>query len=156
MENKNNNSFVIIISIIVIIGTLLFGLLYKKVKNKSNTFNEFNEYFHDYKVNEVQRIYVSFEEVANKYLADTVSNIIYNPQDIYNKLDETTKEKYSTYEEFNHMVSRIKTIKFLNARVKSYSSGVIDGKRAIYVIDEDENKFVFIENSINNYLIRIN
>ena len=156
MENKNNNSFVIIISIIVIIGTLIFGLLYKKVKNKSNTFNEFNEYFHDYKVNEVQRIYVSFEEVANKYLADTVSNIIYNPQDIYNKLDETTKEKYSTYEEFNHMVSRIKTIKFLNARVKSYSSGVIDGKRAIYVIDEDENKFVFIENSINNYLIRIN
>lgn len=156
MENKNNNSFVIIISIIVIIGTLLFGLLYKKVKNKSNTFNEFNEYFHDYKVNEVQRIYVSIEEVANKYLADTVSNIIYNPQDIYNKLDETTKEKYSTYEEFNHMVSRIKTIKFLNARVKSYSSGVIDGKRAIYVIDEDENKFVFIENSINNYLIRIN
>ena len=156
MENKNNNSFVIIISIIVIIGTLLFGLLYKKVKNKSNTFNEFNEYFHDYKVNEVQIIYVSFEEVANKYLADTVSNIIYNPQDIYNKLDETTKEKYSTYEEFNHMVSRIKTIKFLNARVKSYSSGVIDGKRAIYVIDEDENKFVFIENSINNYLIRIN
>lgn len=156
MENKNNNSFVIIISIIVIIGTLLFGLLYKKVKNKSNTYNEFNEYFHDYKVNEVQRIYVSIEEVANKYLADTVSNIIYNPQDIYNKLDETTKEKYSTYEEFNHMVSRIKTIKFLNARVKSYSSGVIDGKRAIYVIDEDENKFVFIENSINNYLIRIN
>ncbi len=156
MENKNNNSFVIIISIIVIIGTLLFGLLYKKVKNKSNTYNEFNEYFHDYKVNEVQRIYVSIEEVANKYLADTVSNIIYNPQDIYNKLDETTKEKYLTYEEFNHMVSRIKTIKFLNARVKSYSSGVIDGKRAIYVIDEDENKFVFIENSINNYLIRIN
>lgn len=156
MENKNNNWFVVIISILVIVGTLIFGLLYNKEKNKSNTFNEFDEYFHDYKVNEVQRIYVSLEEVANKYLADTVSDIVYNPKDIYNKLDEPTKEKYQTYEEFDHMISRIKTIKFLNARVKSYSSGVIDGKRSIYVIDEDDNKFVFIENSINNYLIRIN
>ena len=156
MENKNNNSFVIIISIIVIIGTLLFGLLYKKVKNKSNTFNEFNEYFHDYKINEVQRIYVSLEEVANKYLADTVSEIVYNPRDVFDKLNETTKEKYASYSDFEHMLSRIKTVKFLNARVKNYSSGVIDGKRAIYVIDDDNNKFVFIENSINNYLIKIN
>ncbi len=156
MENKNNNWFVVIISFLVIVGTLIFSLLYNKAKNKSNTFNEFDEYFHDYKVNEVQRIYVSLEEVANKYLADTVSDIVYNPKDIYYKLDETTKEKYQTYEEFDHMISRIKTIKFLNARVKNYSSGVIDGKRSIYVIDEDDNKFVFIENSINNYLIRIN
>ena len=54
------------------------------------------------------------------------------------------------------MLSRIKTVKFLNAKVKSYSSGVIDGKRAIYVMDEDDNKFIFIENSINNYKVRIN
>lgn len=156
MENNNSNKIVIIISITTIIGTILFGLFYNKTRNKDNTYNDFSEYFHDYSVNEVQRIYVSLEEVASKYLADTVSEIIYNPQDVYNNLDDTTKEKYKTYSEFEYMLSRIKTIKFLNAKVKSYSSGVIDGKRTVYVIDEDDNKFVFIEKSINNYKIRIN
>lgn len=156
MESNNSNKIVIIISITAIIGTVIFGLIYNKTKNKDNTYNDFNEYFHDYSVNEVQRIYVSLEEVASKYLADTVSEIIYNPGDVYKNLDDTTKEKYKTYSEFEYMLSRIKTIKFLNAKVKSYSSGVIDGKRTVYVIDEDDNKFVFIENSINNYKIRIN
>lgn len=156
MESNNSNKIVIIISITAIIGTVIFGLIYNKTKNKDKTYNDFNEYFHDYSVNEVQRIYVSLEEVASKYLADTVSEIIYNPGDVYKNLDDTTKEKYKTYSEFEYMLSRIKTIKFLNAKVKSYSSGVINGKRAVYVIDDDENKFVFIENSINNYKIRIN
>lgn len=156
MESNNSNKIVIIISITAIIGTVIFGLIYNKAKNKDKTYNDFNEYFHDYSVNEVQRIYVSLEEVASKYLADTVSEIIYNPGDVYKNLDDTTKEKYKTYSDFEYMLSRIKTIKFLNAKVKSYSSGVINGKRAVYVIDDDENKFVFIENSINNYKIRIN
>ena len=156
MESNNSNKIVIIISITAIIGTVIFGLIYNKTKNKDKTYNDFNEYFHDYSVNEVQMIYVSLEEVASKYLADTVSEIIYNPGDVYKNLDDTTKEKYKTYSEFEYMLSRIKTIKFLNAKVKSYSSGVIDGKRTVYVIDEEENKFVFIENSINNYKIRIN
>ena len=156
MEKNNSNKIAIIISIITIIGTVVFGLIYGNNKNKNTSYNDFNEYFHDYKINEVQRIYVSLEEVANKYLADTVSEIVYNPRDVYDKLDEITKEKYSNYSDFEYMVSRIKTVKFLNAKVKSYSSSVIDGKRAIYVIDDDDNKFVFIENSINNYLIRIN
>ncbi len=156
MENNNSNKIVIIISLTAIIGSVIFGLIYNKTRNKDKTYNDFNEYFHDYSVNEVQRIYVSLEEVASKYLADTVSEIVYNPGDVYKNLDDTTKEKYKTYSEFEHMLSRIKTIKFLNAKVKSYSSGVIDGKRTVYVIDEDDNKFVFIENSINNYKIRIN
>mgnify|MGYP004670407577 FL=1 len=156
MDKNNSNKIAVIISIITIIATVIFGLIYSNNKNKDKTYNDFNEYFHDYKINEVQRIHVSLEEVANKYLADTVSEIVYNPRDVFDKLDETTKEKYASYSDFEHMLSRIKTVKFLNARVKNYSSGVIDGKRAIYVIDDDDNKFVFIENSINNYLIKIN
>lgn len=156
MDKNNSNKIAVIISVITIIATVIFGLIYSNNKNKDKTYNDFNEYFHDYKINEVQRMHVSLEEVANKYLADTVSLIVYNPSDVFDKLNETTKEKYASYSDFEHMLSRIKTVKFLNARVKNYSSGVIDGKRAIYVIDDDDNKFVFIENSINNYLIKIN
>ena len=140
-------------------GDSLLSLLNKhksKNSNKEKTYNDFNEYFHDYKVNEIQRLYLSSEEIASKYLANLVSDILYNPKDIYDKLDKETRDKYSTYSEFEHLTVRIKTIKFLSAEVISYSSGVVDGKRAVYVIDKDDNKFVFIENSINNYKIRIN
>lgn len=156
MKSKSDRKIVIIISVILIIGTIIFGLIYSKNANKVDTFNDFNEYFHDYKVNEIQRLYLSSEEIASKYLANLVSDILYNPKDVYDKLYSDTKEKYSSYSDFEHMITRIKTINFLSAEVKSYSDGVIDGKRAIYVIDKADNKFVFIENSINNYKIKIN
>ena len=66
MEKNNSNKIAIIISIITIIGTVILGLIYGNKKNKNTSYNDFNEYFHDYKINEVQRIYVSLEEVANK------------------------------------------------------------------------------------------
>lgn len=156
MKSKSDGKLVIIISIISIIATIIFGLIYNKNANKTNTFNDFDEYFHDYEVNEIQRLYLSTEEIASKYLANLVADILYNPRDIYNNLDQETQEKYPTYGDFEYMITRIKTINFLSAEVKSYSSGVVDGKRAIYVIDKADNKFVFIENSINNYKIRIN
>jgi len=156
MKSKNDGKLVIIISVISIIGTIIFGLIYSKNANKTNTFNDFTEYFHNYKVNEIQRLYLSSEEIASKYLANLVSDILYNPRDVYNNLDNETRDKYPTYSDFEKMITRIKTLRFLSAEVKSYSSGVVDGKRAIYVIDKDDNKFVFIENSINNYKIRIN
>lgn len=156
MKSKSDKKIIIIISVISIIGTIIFGLIYSKNTNKTITFNDFNEYFHDYEINEIQRLYLSTEEIASKYLANLVTDILYNPKDVYDMLDKETKDKYSTYSEYEYMISRIKTINFLDAMVKSYSNGVVDGKRAIYVIDKDDNKFVFIENSINNYKIRIN
>lgn len=156
MKSKSDRKIVIIISIISIIGTIIFGFIYNKNANKVNTYNDFDEYFHDYKVNEIQRLYLSSEEIASKYLANLVSDLLYNPKDVYDKLDKETRDKYSTYSEFEYMITRIKTINFLSAEVKSYSNGVVDGKRAIYVVDKADNKFVFIENSINNYKIKIN
>ena len=62
MKSRNDNKIVIIISIISIIGTIIFGLIYSKNINKEKTYNDFNEYFHDYKVNEIQRLYYSAEK----------------------------------------------------------------------------------------------
>lgn len=156
MKNKNDNKIVIIISILLIFGTIIFSIIYSNNVNKVNTYNDFDEYFHDYKVNEIQRLYLSSEEIASKYLANLVSDLLYNPKDVYDKLDKETRDKYSTYSEFEYMITRIKTVNFLSAEVKSYSNGVVDGKRAIYVVDKADNKFVFIENNVNNYKIKIN
>lgn len=156
MKQSNNDKYIVIISIVCIIGTIIFGIIYSKNENKPQTSNDFEEYFHDYEVNEIQNLYLSLEEVSQRYLANLVSDILYNPKDVYNRLDSETEEKYPNYSDFEYMISRIKTTNFLSAEVKQYSSGVVNNKKAIYIIDKDDNKFVFIENSINNYSIRIN
>ena len=156
MKQSNNDKYIVIISIVCIIGTIIFGIIYSKIENKSKTSNDFEEYFHDYEVNEIQNLYLSLEEVSQRYLANLVSDILYNPRDVYNRLDSETEEKYPNYSDFEYMISRLKTTNFLSAELKEYSSGVVKNKKAIYIIDKDDNKFVFIENSINNYSIRIN
>ena len=156
MKQSNNDKYIVIISIVCIIGTIVFGIIYSKNENKPQTSNDFEEYFHDYEVNEIQNLYLSLEEVSQRYLANLVSDILYNPRDVYNRLDSETEEKYPNYSDFEYMISRLKTTKFLSAELKEYSSGVVNNKKAIYIIDKDDNKFVFIENSINNYSIRIN
>lgn len=153
MDNKKDSKKVIIISIVLIIITILLGIIYQL--NRDNQITGKEEYFHNYKVNEVQNIYVSLREVANRYLADFVNNVVYYPEEVYQTLYATTKEQYSTYNEFKYMIDRMKTINFLEAKVESYSDGIIDGKRSIYVIDKDGNSLVFVENSINNYQIII-
>lgn len=153
MDNIKDNKKTITISIILIVLTIILGIILQLTK-QDNT-NQKEEYFHNYEINEVQTIYVSLREVANKYLADLVNNIVYYPEDVYNMLYQTTKEEYQTYDEFLNMTNRIKTIGFLEAKVENYSEGVIDGKRSIYVIDKDGNSFTFIENNINNYQIII-
>lgn len=154
MENRQSNKTTIIISIILIFVTLVFGIIYQVTREKTDT-SRSGEYFHDYEINEVQSIIVSLKEVSDKYLTDFVTNVIYFPYDAYNMLEESTKEKYANYDEFLNKLSKVKTSEFLEAQVVSFTNGVIDGKRAIYVIDNANNSYVFIENSINNYVVKV-
>ena len=41
MENKNSNKIVVFISVLAILGTLCFGLIYNKTYNKDNTNKEY-------------------------------------------------------------------------------------------------------------------
>lgn len=151
MDNRKDNKKVILISVLLILMSLVFGIIYQVNRDDLSLGKE--EYFHNYEVNEVQNIYVSLREVANKYLADFVTGVVYYPEDVYDML--YSKEEYNNYNDFVYMLNRMKTIGFLEAKVESYSEGVIDGKRSIYVIDKDGNSFVFVEDSINNYKVII-
>ena len=54
MKSRNDNKIVIIISIISIIGTIIFGLIYSKNSHKETTYKDFNEYFHYYVLLKIQ------------------------------------------------------------------------------------------------------
>ena len=149
--NKNK---LLIWSIVIIVFGLIIYLLFPKSNNYE--LNTRGEYFHDYKENEVQNIIVSLEEVAERYLSDLVNDCIYFDKDVYEKLDDEMLMKYPTYEEFKEYLNKLKTVKFLNAKVKSYSRILVGNKNAILVIDSDNNEITFIEESINNVKVRIN
>lgn len=154
MDN-NKKSYVIIVCLIIIIMTCLFAIFMGPNKSiKTTTKGE--EYFHNYKVNEIQRVYVSIEEISNIYLSELVSMVVNEPKKLYTILDKETKNKYASYDDYLHMIDMLKTRNFLNSIVVKYSQGVLEDKNAIYVIDKAGNTFIFIENSINNYKVRIN
>ena len=154
MENNKKN-YVVIICLIIIALVSLLSLLIKK-SDVISIQNNKEEYFHNYKVNEIQNVYVSLAEISNIYLSDLINLTVNNPRELYDILDIETKEKYPNYDDYLHMIERLKTRDFLNSVVVKYSDGVINNKNAIYVIDKANNNFVFIEDSINNYKVRIN
>lgn len=154
MDNNKKN-YVIICCLIILVLVSLLSLLIKK-RDTINTTSSGQEYFHNYKVNEIQKVYVSIAEVSNIYLSELVSLAVNNPRRLYDLLDSSTKDKYSNYDDYLHMIERLKTRDFLSSIVVKYSNGVINNKNAIYVVDKANNSFVFIEDSINNYKVRIN
>ena len=155
MENNKSKKNVFIFCGLLIVICLTLGFIINKSDKPIYNHEKGEDNFHTYKVNEVLDIYVSLEEVSTKYLSDLVTMVNYFPKELYEKLDDNTKEKYGTYQEFEYAINRLKTLDFLDAKVKSYTNSVIDNKSAIYVIDKAGNNFVFIEDSINYYKIRI-
>ena len=95
MENNKKN-YVVISCLIILVLVSLLSLLIKK-SDTINTTNSGQEYFHNYKVNEIQKVYVSIAEVSNIYLSELVSLVVNNPRGLYDILDSSTKDKYSNY-----------------------------------------------------------
>ena len=152
---SNKKNYVVIICLILLVLVSIISIFIKK-NDLMTTQNDKEEYFHNYKVNEIQKVYVSISEISNIYLSELVNLAVNNPRKLYEILDKETKEKYNSYDDYLHMIERLKTRDFLSSIVTEYSDGVIDNKNAIYVIDKANNNFVFIEDSINNFKVIIN
>lgn len=152
---SNKKNYVVIICLILLALVSIISIFIKK-NDVMTTQNDKEEYFHNYKVNEIQKVYVSISEISNIYLSELVNLAVNNPRKLYEILDKETKEKYNSYDDYLHMIERLKTRDFLSSIVKEYSDGVINNKNAIYVIDKANNNFVFIEDSINNFKVIIN
>lgn len=152
---SNKKNYVVIICLILLALVSIISIFIKK-NDVMTTQNDKEEYFHNYKVNEIQKVYVSISEISNIYLSELVNLAVNNPRKLYEILDKETKEKYNSYDDYLHMIERLKTRDFLSSIVTEYSDGVINNKNAIYVIDKANNNFVFIEDSINNFKVIIN
>lgn len=153
MKKFDSDKISIIICVIAVIGAIIFSIIYNK-KEQENETKENYQYLHNYEVNEVTYTYVTEEDMAKKYLADFINLIINDKKTAYDKIDDYYKsQKLQTYSDFEKALNNLYTTKFLSAKVVSYT--VVDKTKykLFYIIDGDNNSFIFKENSIMDYTV---
>lgn len=153
MKKFDSDKVSIIICVIMVIGAIIFSVVYNKNVEEENASNNY-DYLHDYAVNEVTYMYVNEEDMARKYLADFVNLTINDKMAAYEKIDDYYKaQKLQTYDDFEKALSNMYSSKYINARVVSYN--VVDKTKykLFYIIDNDNNTFVFKEKGIMDYTV---
>ena len=92
--------------------------------------------------------------MAKKYVADFVNLTINDKKAAYAKIDDYYKaQKLQTYTDFEKALKNLYSTKFLSAKVVSYT--VLDKTKykLFYIIDDDNNSFIFKEKSIMDYTV---
>lgn len=153
MRKLDSDKISIIICVIVVLGAIIFSIIYNKKEEEDNA-KENYEYLHNYEVNEVTYTYVTEQDMAKKYLADFVNLTINDKKAAYAKIDDYYKaQKLQKYTDFEKALKNLYSTKFLSAKVVSYT--VLDKTKykLFYIIDDDNNSFIFKEKSIMDYTV---
>jgi hypothetical protein len=146
-KNKKNLLYLFIIVILIIVILVVS----KNSKNDTSTYNE-KSYLHDYKENEVNYVYISEEDMANKYLSDYINLLINNPKEAYERLNQNYRaNKFPSYESFSYYLQDLLSTQFLESKVSKYSVYTKDEFKYYDIIDGDNNNIIFKEISIMNY-----
>lgn len=155
MEESLNKYRGLIIGLLILV--LFTFIVYKiNTKKKENIDNrpDYN-ILKNYHINEVIPIYVTDEDLAKKYLSEYVNLLINNREEAFKLVNaETLVEKFIDYNSFNNYVKNMMTSSFVKATVKSYSYDIENGQKIMRVIDLDNNKFIFAEESLMNYTVK--
>ena len=152
MRKLDSDKISIIICVIIVIGAIIFSVIYNKKEQEDNTIDNY-QYLHNYEVNEVTYTYVTEQDMAKKYLADFV-NLTNDKEAAYAKIDDYYKsQKLQTYTDFENALKNIYSTKFLSAKVVSYTVVDKTNYKLFYIIDGDNNTFIFKEKSIMNYTV---
>ena len=121
MRKLDSDKISIIICVIIVIGAIIFSVIYNKKEQEDNTIDNY-QYLHNYEVNEVTYTYVTEQDMAKKYLADFVNLTINDKEAAYAKIDDYYKsQKLQTYTDFENALKNIYSTKFLSAKVVSYT-----------------------------------
>ncbi len=148
---------ILIIVIILILAILLVLINIEKNKKPDSIFKQSDETYYEEiqykKYNEVTYAYINDQQICNIYLMDYKSNMIYNKEEAYKKLDKEYREKrFGSLEKFKNYIEKneekIYGIKLAKYEVKSDKNG----KRYI-CIDQYGNYYIFNETAIMQYSV---
>lgn len=154
MDDLKNNKKIIFICLLIVIlfvgGNYLIDL-YKKNTSEVILENSDEEII-SYEANQYIPIYMTEEEMMNKYLTDFKNTMINNPSSAYNLLNEEyRKYKYNNIDEFISYVNELKSVAFYQLAVDKYDIKYINGKKVFDIVGTDGNRYIIKELSIMNY-----
>lgn len=96
---------------------------------------------------------INEERLCALYLSDYVNKMNNKINEAYELLDNTMKEKYTTINSFAKFI-RDNQDKITNSADKCYVNEY-SGKRNYSIIDKNNNEYIFSENGIMNYTVKI-
>lgn len=151
MDNLKNNKKTIIICLILLASV---GLISYFINN--NKFNNDEEYYEQiiekYEANQFIPIYVTENDMANKYLNDFKNLMLYDLESAYNFVNKKYREKkYGSLETFKNNIQEEYSKLFYSMSVKEYSVVNKGDYKYYYIHDTRDNLYIFKELSIMNY-----
>lgn len=156
MSFIKENYKAIIFCVLLLTVVIAVALLNNKSNNDPFVF-EYKTYLKDYEINEVIPIYKSADQIAKKYLSHVVELAINDPDGLFDITTDAFKESFNDNNTFDDFLKALKTLTFCEAKVKKYAYYYDDvyKSKCMRVIDADDNTFIFVESSINNYKVVI-
>lgn len=95
---------------------------------------------------------ISEENKLTIYINEFMSLLVYDNKRAYELLDDETKKKYVSYEDF--LNKSIEIYNSLSSKIFAYSKQEINGKIVYRIKDDKQNNIMIYETSIMNYKIR--
>ena len=101
------------------------------------------------KYNKYNLLYLSKEQIANKYYLDYKEMTLNNIESAYNLIDENIKKsKFKNISEFEEFIKNIS-----NANLKKYSITNKNDYKEIICITDNDIKIIFKIDSVMNYIV---
>lgn len=135
-----NNKVIIIILFILLFSISIFLLVVNLSRKKGNNENI-------YKDNQIIYKEISYEDIAQIYLADYLNLIRADSSEAYKLLD---KNYYISYEDF---LDKIEYLEENDFELESYNVKEKDDYRLFYIKDNNNNTIIFKEKEIMNYTV---
>ncbi len=150
---KENKKTLIICSLILLFGLLIAYLIDKDVFNNNEDSNN-REYLKNYQVNEIIPINMNEEQIARKYLAEYVKLIIVDPELAYDLLEpEYREERFNNINKFKDYFANLLSDRFIDGNVKELNVTSKGSYKQFYIVDSNDNTFIFNEYSIMQYKV---
>lgn len=150
---KENKITLLICGSLLIIALIISFLIRNNYFEKSDDL-VINDYLKNYKVNEIIPINMTEEQMARKYLAEYVKLIYLDSEKAYNLVSPEYREKrFGSLEKFKEHFSNLISDRFFNANVTELNVTQKGNYKEFYIIDSNDNEFIFNEYSIMNYQV---
>ncbi len=150
-EVKNYKGIVVWFLLVIVFIVMVY--LFNKGEEKSA---RLDTSISNYKINRIIPTYISDEDLAKKYLVNYANLMMYFPDKAFELIDEEClNERFESLDSFKNYLKETFTTNFLRLTVKEYRYGTYGGARAMYVVDADDNEFIFKEKSLMDYTVII-